>query len=44
MSESNLKQYLAENPKMTGALFTIVMLLSQAGTVIAGNANGSAGP
>ena len=35
--------WLAEHPRMTGVLFTMMMLLSQAGTVVAGN-NGSAGP
>lgn len=38
MSENNaLVEYLADHPRMTGVLFTICLLLSQAGTVIAGN-------
>lgn len=44
MSDSTIKAYLAEHPKMTGVLFTALMLLSQAGTVIAGNHGGGAGP
>jgi hypothetical protein len=32
---SELKSFLAENPKMMGALFTLVLLLSQAGNAIA---------
>jgi hypothetical protein len=44
MSDNTVASYLAEHPKMTGVLFTALMLLSQAGTVIAGNANGTGGP
>lgn len=44
MSESKLKAYLAENPRMVGALFTILLLLSQATTAIAGYSTGTAGP
>lgn len=43
MSDSSLKAYLAEHPKMTGVLFTILLLLSQAGSVAAGN-SAIAGP
>lgn len=32
---SELKAYLAENPRMMGALFTMVLLLSQASSVVA---------
>jgi hypothetical protein len=35
MSENNLKAYLAENPRMIGALFTMMLLLSQAGNASA---------
>ena len=38
MSDDTLKAYLAEHPKLTGVLFTIMLLLSQAGTVLAGGA------
>lgn len=37
MSESTLRTYLEENPRMIGVLFTITLLLSQAGTAAAGN-------
>lgn len=38
MSETNaLTEFLRENPRMIGVLFTICVLLSQAGTVVAGN-------
>ena len=42
MSDDNKAvAWLAEHPKMTGVLFTMMILLSQAGTVAAGNtANG----
>lgn len=39
MSEDNasgLAQHLKEHPRMMGALFTMLLLLSQAGTVAAG--------
>jgi hypothetical protein len=35
--------WLAEHPRMTGVLFTMMLLLSQAGTVVAVG-NNSAGP
>lgn len=42
---SELKSFLAENPRMMGALFTMVLLLSQAGSVVARSATiDSAGP
>jgi hypothetical protein len=38
MSEYNtLSEFLAEHPRMSGVLFMICLLLTQAGTVIAGN-------
>ena len=43
MSENdNTAAWLAEHPRMTGVLFTMLLLLSQAGTVAAGT--GTAGP
>lgn len=33
-----IKSYLADNPRMIGALFTITLLLSQAGSVLAAEA------
>ena len=46
MSDDNgaLVSYLKDNPRMMGALFTIVLLLSQAGGALAGNAATTAGP
>lgn len=44
MSDDTLAAYLAEHPKMTGALFTTMLLLSQAGTVLAGTGTGHVGP
>ena len=35
--------WLAEHPRMTGVLFTMMLLLSQAGTVVAPG-SGAAGP
>jgi hypothetical protein len=43
MSENKLATYLAENPRMTGVLFTLTLLLSQAGNVAA-RCSGTAGP
>ena len=41
---SELKAYLADNPKMMGALFTMLLFLSQAGSVAARNAICVGGP
>ncbi|WP_449272226.1 DUF7503 family protein [Halorussus halobius] len=41
---SDLKEWLAENPKMMGALSMLLLLLSQAGNVVAGSCGGRAGP
>jgi len=35
MAENDLGTYLAENPRMIGALFTMMLLLSQAGNTSA---------
>lgn len=35
MSESDLATYLAENPRMTGVLFALALLLTQAGNAAA---------
>ena len=44
MSDDNkAAAWLAEHPKMTGVLFTMMLLLSQAGSVVAGS-NSGAGP
>lgn len=44
MSEDNLKDYLAEHPRMIGVLFTMFLLLSQAGNALAGSNGAVAGP
>ena len=44
MSENNaMAEFLSEHPKMVGALFTMTLLLSQAGSVMAGS-SATAGP
>lgn len=35
MADNSLAQYVAQHPKMMGVLFTICLLLAQAGPVIA---------
>jgi hypothetical protein len=35
MSDSTMRSYLAENPRMIGVLFTLMLLLSQAGSAAA---------
>lgn len=44
MSKETLKAYLADNPRMIGVLFTLLLILSQAGTVTAGNGATTVGP
>jgi hypothetical protein len=44
MSDNTVAAYLAEHPKMTGVLFTAMLLLSQAGTVVAGTEGSIVGP
>ncbi|WP_281282384.1 DUF7503 family protein [Salinadaptatus halalkaliphilus] len=36
-AKDSMEDYLAQNPRMIGALFTLLLLLSQAGTVVAGS-------
>lgn len=43
MSKKAIKQFLAEHPRLTSVLFTLMLLLSQVGTVIA-NGDGHPGP
>ena len=38
---SELKSFLADNPKMMGVLFTMMLFLSQAGSVAANSLSGS---
>ena len=42
-AKDSMKAYLAENPRMIGVLFTLMVLLSQIGTVAAGT-NSNVGP
>jgi hypothetical protein len=46
MSEDNnaVSNWLAEHPKMTGVLFTMMLLLTQAGSAVAANGTATAGP
>jgi hypothetical protein len=44
MADNDPRTYLAENPRMIGALFTMVLLLSQAGNAAAGIATVCGGP
>lgn len=41
---STLMTYLESNPRMIGALFTLVLLLTQAGAAAAGNGVTISGP
>jgi len=42
--DSSMAGYVAENPKLMGALFTLVLLLSQAGNAAAAVAVATSGP
>lgn len=44
MSDENIRTYLANHPRMTGVLFTALLLLTQAGNAAAGAAYVTAGP
>lgn len=45
MSDNDdMKAFLREHPRMIGALFTILLLVSQAGGALASGATGTAGP
>jgi hypothetical protein len=39
-----MADYLKQHPRMTGVLFTMLLLLSQAGTALANNAGSINGP
>lgn len=43
-NDSTIAAYLAEHPKMTGALFTMMLLLSQAGNVVGASGMTTRGP
>jgi hypothetical protein len=38
MSDNKIATYLRENPRLMGVLFAAALLLSQAGSAVAGNA------
>ena len=42
--ETSMKAYLADHPRMIGVLFTMMLLLSQAGAAAAGEISSTAGP
>ena len=42
--DTAFRNYLAAHPKMTGVLFTILLLLSQAGSAAAGHGGSIGGP
>jgi hypothetical protein len=44
MSDSKMTEYLRDHPKMTGALFTMLLLLTQTGNVAAAAGSCRAGP
>lgn len=44
MAEATVTDYLAENPRKMGVLFTMLLLLSQAGNASAGMAAACYGP
>lgn len=44
MAMTRMQDYLAENPRMMGVLFTICLLLMQAGNTAANAASSNAGP
>lgn len=43
-NDSTMATFLKEHPRMMGVLFTLVLLLSQAGMVVAENSSSHAGP
>lgn len=44
MSENDIRTYLATHPRLTGVLFLILLLLTQAEPVLAGGAVVNPGP
>ncbi|WP_442904938.1 DUF7503 family protein [Haladaptatus sp. CMSO5] len=44
MSDKSAKKFLANNPRMMGILFTMTLLLMQAGNTIAGGGSTVVGP
>lgn len=44
MADNKLTQFLQNNPRMIGVLFTMMVLLTQAGAVAANAASSDVGP
>ncbi len=44
MADNDIAAFLAEHPRMIGVLFTMMMLLTQAGNVAAGSGFTVSGP
>ena len=44
MSDTTMGEFLSEHPRMIGVLFTITLLLSQAGTAVAAGGSSLSGP
>ena len=44
VAKDDVKDYLAQHPRMLGVLFALLLALSQAGTVAAGSTNTYPGP
>jgi hypothetical protein len=44
MSDSKIASYVAEHPKMAGVLFTMLLLLTQAGNGLAAGGTTISGP
>ncbi|MFC7078806.1 DUF7503 family protein [Halorussus caseinilyticus] len=42
--KSEVRDWLAENPKLMGALCTLLLLLAETGTVVATHTTGKGGP
>lgn len=44
MLKSGIRQFLSDHPKLVSILFTLLLYLSQAGTVLANGGSGHSGP
>lgn len=44
MSDTDIADYIAQNPRMAGVLFTICLLLTQVGNSAAANMSTTGGP
>ena len=44
MSDNTVVDYIAQNPRMAGVLFTICLLLTQTGNAAAANMSTTVGP